>query len=115
MITPESLKKVAEYMGYRPRTNISGNIVEIAGGGIWIRPKNNRINTYNPLQNSDQDSEIEVKFKIATTRASSGTWLAYIGTDDSGLGFPEVSGSGKTPKEARLNAAIAYVEGLDNG
>jgi hypothetical protein len=106
MITPEQLKKVAEYVG---RDGISKNIdVTFITNDKRVRYTHYPQQYYNPLQNSDQDSEIEVKFKMATDyNELDEKWEAYL------LGGA-ICEQGDTPKEARLKAAIVYVKALDN-
>ena len=99
-VTPESLKKVAEYMG-KPSVRIleNGEVVYREAYVSWWREE-----TYNPPQNSDQDSEIEIKLKPKTRWLKKyNKWSAIIDKEFH---------AGDTPAEARLNAVIAYVEAL---
>jgi len=94
--TPEQLKKLAEYMGYKVKTHHWWP--EFVFDGEWMR--------FDPLQNPAQDAEIEIKFCM-DTKCERGKWKAIT------WNFPNaVTGEGESPKEARLNCAIAYVEEL---
>ena len=107
MITPEQLKKVAEYMGLSPRyaDYNSGRVLEAKVGSYrWIK--------YNPLQNSDQCLELMEKFKLDLFPTKYGWCVRKY--DQEYLGFPVVDVTGKTINEAVTLAAIAYVEGLEN-
>ena len=108
MIKSEQLKKVAEYMGceVQPLTNQFNKLMVIYRGRCTIPF------SYNPLQNSDQCLELMEKFKISLNCTSDGIWLAYVGTDDMGLGMPAAQGKAKTINEAVTLAAIAYVESI---
>ena len=101
-ITPENLKKVAEYMGLKPYI-LFGNLcydVETEWSTETIE--------YNPLQNSDQCLELIEKLKICVMPAEENIfWDAYLGHD--GKIYEAV---GKSINEAVTLAAIAYVEGL---
>ena len=102
MITPESLQKIAEYMGYEVEIDIAGRVIyEVLGATTWIEE-------YLPLQNSDQCLELMEKFRFN---------LDF--TDKEVCAFDEVKNIAspfcKTINEAVTLAAIAYVEDLDNG
>jgi hypothetical protein len=106
-IKPEDLKRLAIYMGYEATI---GAITEKEVVFIW---QNGDESLYAPhLTNAEQCLEIEVKFKMDTTYLGAITngWLCRI-YDKSGMGFPIAEATGKTPSEARVNAAIAAITG----
>lgn len=97
MIKPENLKRLAEYMGYSTYENKDSGLITITQGkGFFAEDVN-----YNPLANAEQDRELEIKFKFITEPVNDG-WEAYIP-------YKNIKGKGKTPSEARLNAAIATI------
>ena len=115
MISPEQLKKVAEYMGYEARIIDKGCPSE----NVYIKTKTKGEFhyleygiEYNPLQNSDQCLELMEKL------LDSGHSICKLGNfyhvefwqfDDCSMSM-----SAKTINEAVTLAAISYVEGLDD-
>ena len=98
---PEELKVIAEGMGYKIAYIVNDWVMCEAMGGM--------IFNYTPhLTNNDQCMEIMERLSVSTSCTDSGVRLAYIGTDDAGLGFPTASGRGKTINEAVCSAAYEY-------
>lgn len=102
-ITADNLRKVAEYIGKYVQS-ITDGVVYIKHAGFQQGIP------YTPhIKNSDQDSEIEVKFKTKTWWFEEDKlWKCVII-----LTNQPYFGMGTTPEEARLMAAIAYVENKD--
>ena len=100
-ITTDQLKAVAEYMGYEVIMR-SYNLVHVYADEEWSE--------YDPITNAEQDRELEIKFEIDTERdREENYWVALIRVEDNVVGY-WAQGTGKTPSEARLRAAIALVE-----
>ena len=103
-ITPESLKKVAEHMGYVVRLSESCEPVTASGElclkGTCIR--------YNPLQNSGQCLELMDKLLVSLSKSTSGgSWEVCCNSSNH-----YDKHYGKTISEAVTLAATNYVEAL---
>ena len=103
----EDLKQLAIHLGCEAEIRDKGftsECVMISGdtnvGVRWIK--------YNPLENAEQDREIEIKFEIDTSFISKDLHQAVVGLNFGMTGG--IEGRGKTPSEARLNAAIAAIK-----
>lgn len=97
---PEDLKRIAGYMGYKIdsgyKTKVMALIVNTHKANHWIE--------YNPLTNAEQDRELEIKFKPKTRyNEHMVRWESYR-ADLRDTAF------GKTPSEARLNAALSIID-----
>ncbi len=103
-INSESLKQLAEYMGYK--------IAPATGGtdGIEIYGHDGGVFEYDPLNNAEQDRELEIEFEMDTSFIRKDLHQAIVGLDFGMTGG--IDGRGKTPSEARLNAAIAAAKDL---
>lgn len=92
---PEKLKIIAEGMDYKD--------VRIIGHFVYTNYKGqSELAPYNPITNNDQNSELEEKLIISTDWIpKTKEWYAWV--EGSRKGY-----TGKTPKEARCNAAYEY-------
>lgn len=98
-ITPEKLRRVAEYMGYTVTTNCNNEwaVNKGEGSGCW---------NYDPRlrENSDQCLELMEKLKLCVVPTWEDYWTAIDFDNDDDPSY------GDTINEAVTLAAIAYVE-----
>ena len=94
---PETLKRIAEALGYKT-DNRGGEIIAYGWG------------EYDPESNPAQLLEIIEWLKSTICCTSDGVWIVYNGTDDFGLAFPSSRSKGKTLAEAVLAAAEEHVK-----
>jgi len=110
MIKPEQVKKLAEFMGYkildkkRGITQSVDDVRKLAHGGYIY------LDSFNTLENADQDSALEREFKIHTQPLGT-QWLASIWTETNPSYL--IQEEGDSPSEARLKVTIEYVERLE--
>ena len=101
----EELVKVAEAMGYINPVKFQGE--------VYLRDTSmmfgEHLRAFNPIENPEQDRELEIKFNIETTKFSDTEWQTEIFSKRSVF-----YARGKTPSEARLNCVIKYLEAKKN-
>ena len=120
-MSPEELKIIAEGMGYNA-INRNGFIYYWVGAAEYnykpspphiYEPPPSNATKYNPLTNDTQGSEIEEKLKLYTWWFETDKLWKSTTTATNDVGMI-CFGMGKTPKEARCNAALKFFKEAQN-